>query len=176
MNTLEDAWEWYRSVRTNLVLMRRIADRHFRELSIESTIRQDERFKHLDPVALGASATHGLEPLNDLAVLVLFSVFESIVRNRVRADLAIEAGTLEHPILKRAAESALETVEAGAFFRVLEPFKIEISSHLIEDVNQVRRYRNWVAHGRRDEPSEIITPEVAFERLGRFIKAIQPDA
>jgi len=44
----------------------------------------------------------------------------------------------------------------------------------IEEVNQVRRYRNWVAHGRRAEPAEYVTPPAAYRRLRAFLAALFP--
>jgi hypothetical protein len=37
-------------------------------------------------------------------------------------------------------------VGEGSFFAVLQSYKGP-DDNLIEQVNQVRRYRNWVAHG-----------------------------
>jgi len=39
----------------------------------------------------------------------------------------------------------------------------------MEEVNQVRRYRNWVAHGRRDGPPAAVDPRTAYDRLQRFL-------
>ena len=37
--------------------------------------------------------------------------------------------------------------------------------NLTEQVNQVRKSRNWVAHGRRGEPENSVVPDIAIERL-----------
>jgi hypothetical protein len=39
----------------------------------------------------------------------------------------------------------------------------------VEEVNQVRQYRNRVAHGRRGNPPFSLDPETASERLKRFL-------
>jgi hypothetical protein len=111
------------------------------------------------------------EPLADLAVLVLFSVFEAQVRQHVFKQVEEEAGGLRHLSLQHAAQETLQRIGEGSFFRVLEPFK-GIDPDLVEQVNQVRRYRNWVAHGRQGERGAAITPDSAFERLGLFLDAI----
>jgi uncharacterized protein YutE (UPF0331/DUF86 family) len=65
-----------------------------------------------------------------------------------------------------------DTIEHGSFYRVLEAYKI-LDPNLIEEVNQVRRYRNWVAHGRRGVPPDNVGPEAAYDRLGRFLERLE---
>ena len=74
-----------------------------------------------------------------------------------------------------AAEDAIRGVEEGSFYRrVLEPLKRQerVSADLITQVDQVREYRNWVAHGRRDAPTNNVTPELAYERLKEFLAVL----
>jgi hypothetical protein len=44
---------------------------------------------------------------------------------------------------------------------------------LVEEVSQVREYRNFVAHGRQEgkRPANV-TPRMAYQRLGRFLAAV----
>jgi len=39
-------------------------------------------------------------------------------------------------------------------------------------MNQVRRYRNWVAHGRRTAKPDAVDPETAFRRLKEFLDVL----
>jgi hypothetical protein len=55
-----------------------------------------------------------------------------------------------------------------SIFRVLDVFKGQ-NADFVEEVNQVRRYRNWVAHGRRATAPPFVDPEMAYERLKRFL-------
>jgi hypothetical protein len=61
-----------------------------------------------------------------------------------------------------------------SFSRILEIFK-GMDASLVEEANQVRRYRNWVAHGRQSDPRAKVIPKVAYDRLSRFLKAITQD-
>jgi hypothetical protein len=56
----------------------------------------------------------------------------------------------------------------GSFYKVTEAYKA-LDPDLIEQVNQVRKYRNWVAHGRRGEPQNAVDPKTAYARLNRFL-------
>jgi hypothetical protein len=113
--------------------------------------------------------------MDDLAVLVLFSVFESQVRERLAAELKREVleKSVTHTVLLRAVDDLIQQVEEGSFFKVLAPYK-SLDHNLVEEVNQVRRYRNWVAHGKRGKKPDGVDPRSAYERLDRFWRAIAP--
>jgi hypothetical protein len=55
---------------------------------------------------------------------------------------------------------------------VLEPYK-DVNADLIDEVNQVRRYRNWVAHGRRTAQPDAVNLLAAYDRLKRFLEQIR---
>jgi hypothetical protein len=66
-----------------------------------------------------------------------------------------------------------ERIAEGSFFHVLAAYKSGVDPGLIEQVNQVRRYRNWVAHGRRaGEIPDNVTPRAAYDRLRAFLSAL----
>jgi hypothetical protein len=174
MTTLEEAWTWYQAAAQSLRRIERVG-RYRDETSLREVLGKDEVLRGLTREDLETEAQHAREPLDDLAVLVLFSVFESVVRNAVREQVAAEAKELEHPSLIHAADEAIRAIEDGSFFRVLEPYKGR-DAGLIEEVNQVRRYRNWVAHGRRGEPQTRVDPRSAYDRLSRFLTLILPPA
>src|SRR5258708_3130394 len=103
MKTLADAWEWYLSTKRNLDLLQGLGLKHWAGSSMENaSIGGDEKFKELEPATIGQETEIGLRPIDDLAVVVLFSVFEAIVRNHVAARIEPEAAGLSDPILKQA--------------------------------------------------------------------------
>jgi hypothetical protein len=106
--------------------------------------------------------------------LVLFSVFESVVRERVLSQLSDELTVARSRQVKAVLRRASEGIANGSFFRILEVYKPD-DAGLIEEVNQVRRYRNWVAHGRRSLRPALVDPRAAFDRLGRFLAILDDD-
>ncbi|HEV3436070.1 MAG TPA: hypothetical protein VG122_01850 [Gemmata sp.] len=99
-------------------------------------------------------------------------MFESLVRDRVLTILDAALPPTVDPVLLRALESARDGIVEGSFFRVLEAHKRSGDSphnDLIEQVNQVRKYRNWVAHGRRGKQPDVVAPRAAYERLRAFL-------
>lgn len=179
MKTLQDAWDWYKSAKTNLRRMQRLGSRHWNDDSLQGTsIRKDETFKQVEADDIERESLRALAPIDDLGVLVLFSVFESAVRDHLEGVIQPLTMALGHPILEHAAEDVLDGIRQGSFAnKVLTPLKDQqrITAELSEKVRQVRDYRNWVAHGRRDpRPQHIgnLPALEAFKRLKEFLDAL----
>jgi hypothetical protein len=68
-------------------------------------------------------------------------------------------------------KDAAQQIEHGSFYRVLQVFKGRDAS-LVEEVNQVRKYRNLVAHGRRTAKPDAVDPETTFGRLKEFLDVL----
>jgi hypothetical protein len=179
MKTLEEAWAWYRSVADGTKRLAHLS-KFWDQLPWDEGSEWVERVKR-DSVLSGVSATvmagearRVEEALDDLAVLVLFSVFEAIVRDLIEAQVQPEVDALRHPTLVKAGKDVIDALAEGSFFRVLEPYKLT-DSDLVERVNQVRRFRNWVAHGRRPDkkPNALVTPAEAHDRLTRFLALLR---
>ena len=143
MKTLADAWKWYESAHRNLERMRRLGRKYWVDLPWEThAIGQDEEFKTLEAPDIDQETAASLEPIDDLAIVVLFSVFESLVRSHVVEIIGPAAAELTDPILRDAAEDAIQGVQEGSFYgRVLEPLKKQgrVSADLVTQVNQVSR-------------------------------------
>jgi len=176
MNSLADAWRWYTEVRESLLRMKRLGSRYWDIIPWdEAPWRSDNSFTELAARNIVDSADTGLRDLDATAIVVLFSVFEAIVRGEILNEIAAEQHDSRHRVILAAIEAAKVRVGEGSFFNVLEAYKGP-DNNLIEQVNQVRRYRNWVAHGRRsDEPSSV-NPVVAYDRLTRFLQTFFPSS
>jgi hypothetical protein len=107
----------------------------------------------------------------------LFSVFEGIVREKVLRDVDREFPVPpNHVAIRDAIDTMKKGLRHGSFFNhVLKPFKA-LAPDLIEEVNQVRRYRNWVAHGRRGPQPPSVAPGAALDRLQRFLDQLELDS
>ncbi len=174
MTTLDDAWKWYQGVRASLRRLDRLAGKYWDDLPKDGPLGQDNTLRDLDGKTASKDARTGLNELNDVAVFVLFSVFEAVVRDRVLSDTKPAREAVTHPALKYWMRQAKESIEERSFFALLEQFKGSDRNDLIESVNQVRKYRNWVAHGRRKEKPESVSPQVAYDRLRAFLEAVCP--
>ena len=98
--------------------------------------------------------------MEDLGVLVLFSVFESAVRDHLEGIIRPLTEGLGHPILQHAAIDVLDGIKQGSFANnVLTPLQNQnrITAELSDKVKQVRDYRNWVAHGNANHALRILS-------------------
>jgi hypothetical protein len=168
MMTLDEAWNWYEKTKRQLSLFGRIGRKHWENLPWDGEIGRDDQLKPLVASGIVADTNFCLDHLNDFAVLILFSAFESILRDRAQSDVKSERNRLNHPLVTRILDEAIQDIGQSSIFRVLDVFKGQ-DANLVEEVNQVRRYRNWVAHGRRREPQSAVDPEAAYDRLNRFL-------
>jgi hypothetical protein len=148
--------------------MGRLGEKHWNNLPWDGDLGRDNHLIDLTSSEILNDAQKVLDDLDDLRVLLLFSVFEATIRERVLAEVEAELPLLRHVAVKRAVEEMKDGIEHGSFFKVLEPYK-DFDADLIEHVNQVRRYRNWVAHGRRMEQPAAVDPTMAYDRLKRFL-------
>jgi hypothetical protein len=175
MKTLTDAWNWYQATRRNLGRMQRLGSKHWEDPSLEgASIWKDDQFKKLMAKDIAEEIAVSLKPIDDLAIVVLFSVFESLVRDYLVVRIKPEAARLADPILREAADDAIQGVEEGSFYRrVLLPLKEQgrVSADLVTQIDQIRDYRNWVAHGRRERAKDMnnVNPRNAYERLKAFL-------
>jgi len=164
MIDLDDAWTWYVTTRTHLKLFGRLGRKHWDELPWDGMLGKDDKLRNLESEVIVTDSAFYLDHLDDFAVLVLFSVFESVVRAQVLSEVEDEKSRLRHEPIIQVVTDATDEIEHGSFYRVLQVFK-GIDANLIEQVNQVRRYRNWVAHGHRTGKSDSVDAETAFRRL-----------
>jgi hypothetical protein len=177
MKTLEDGWKWYNQAKAQVRLISRLASNYWNELPWHEMLEKDDRFRDLDQRELEAQSQFTLDQMDDLAVLVLFSVFECQIRDQVAAEIRTEVSqkSVENTVLLQAVEDLIHQVEEGSFFKVLGAFK-RLDANLVEEVNQVRRYRNWVAHGRRGVKPPSVDPSTAYHRLSKFWNTLNPIA
>src|SRR5438105_4539131 len=104
MTTLEAAWGWYQATLATLQVTERLAEVHWEYLPWAGPLGRDPAFRDTTAEDLLGQVEAGRQPLDDLAVLVLFSVFESVVRGVVREQVEREAGGLRHPAVVHAVE------------------------------------------------------------------------
>jgi hypothetical protein len=168
ISSLEDAWRWYTSVNELTLAMSAVGKKHWDTLPWDGPLGRDERLRQIEAPEILDQVKVVQSDLDNLCVLLLFSVFEATVRERALADVAAELPTLRHPALQHAVRTLNEALEHGSFSKVTEAYKA-LDPDLIEQVNQVRKYRNWVAHGRRGDPQNAVDPKTAYARLKRFL-------
>jgi hypothetical protein len=171
IQSLDDAWNWYRAVKALARDMMKLAEK-WDTPEIQAVVSRDNRLRERTAGDLLDPANATLEDLKDLAVLLMFSVFETAVRDQAKTDVDRETASIQHPAVLRAVKDLKDAIENGSFGRVTESYKT-MDVDLTEQVNQVRKFRNWVAHGRRGEPENSLRPDTAIERLRRYLARLE---
>ena len=177
IQSLEDAERWLKATRNIARFIERISKNYWNSESklqtLGETLYRDKVFGQMEANEIGELARQVLADLDDLAVLLMFSVFEATVRQRMRDGMDREMAELpQHLVLRRAVEEAREVVAHGSFGNLTNSYK-GLDADQKSLVDQVRIYRNWVAHGRRDKPVNNITPEAAHDRLRTFLGLLE---
>jgi hypothetical protein len=176
IQSLGDAWKWYTAVRTLAYDMIHVAGRWDRP-EWAAAASHDNRLGDRTAGDLSDMARTILDDLDHLAVLVLFSVFESSVRAQAEADVDRELALISHAAVLQVVKELKEAIANGSFAKVTAAYQ-QLNTDLTAQVNQIRKFRNWVAHGRRGEPENNVLPDEAFERLTRYLdllSALQHD-
>src|SRR5262249_31301335 len=148
--------------------MARMGRKYWEHPDLAPLLERDNEFRNVEKEDIDVEAERVVADLDDLGVFLLFSVFEAIVRERALMEVGTELPAARHPALKHALKGLREALEHGSFAKVLEAYK-ELDADLVEQVSQVRRYRNWVAHGRRGDQPDAVDPVTVYEHLQRFL-------
>jgi hypothetical protein len=170
--TLDEAWAWYEAVQDLAKWMGRIAQRYWDDPRLAELLGLDNTFQTVSKGEIQDKARLVLDDLNDLAVLLLFSVFEAEVRRQTLEGVARELPVPpRHPALNDAVAEMKDTIQNGSFGILTRMYK-NLDPDLKTQVDQVRKFRNWVAHGRRGEVENEVTPRQSRERLTRFLELL----
>jgi len=177
IRSLRDAQEWHRSARTLARLIQRLVAQHLndesRDKTLGETIFRDKEFGAADAgISLPKMVETVLDELDDLVILLYFSVFEADVRERALQELQNQS-LPKHPILTKVFQSAKDEIESGSFKRLTDAYGQDVPE-LRTQVDQVREYRNWVAHGRNGAPKNNVKPGDALLRLKQFMTLLDP--
>jgi len=174
MKSLDDARSWYQTTRKLVRMIHRIGDKYWDQMPWDGDMGRDESFKTLEGVDITREARSVLDEFDDLAVFVIFSVFEANLRDFALRDMAPQASGITHQALRYAVDKAILNVEEGSLYNnVLRPWGTQHAG-ITEMVNQIRKYPNWVAHGRRPDkkPDAAVEPVAALQRLQQFLDTI----
>jgi len=116
MMTLEEAFRWHKAIQSQLNLFARLGRNHWDEFPAENPLWKDEHFKGLESSVIVDQSRIGLDHLNDFAVMILFSVFEATVRDRVLSRAQSERGRIESDLLAGIVDAGFGRTK---LFRIL---------------------------------------------------------
>src|SRR4051812_36493800 len=98
MKTLKEAWKWYNDVKKTLDRMGRIGEERFWN-AIPWHLPPwlgNRHFVELTSTDVASAAENAAQHLDDLAIVVLFSVFEANVRGAILEQMRLEEPQYHH--------------------------------------------------------------------------------
>ena len=166
MSQLDETIAWYRIVKANQQLAAKVVRDYTAVVPISSP------FYGLSE----AEATQLLEKsateVDDLTVLALVSFFEQLVLDDIRG-LSEKIKTEQSVLTMRAfTDYAFKDIERWRFLELLKLFEADVDRSLLDSVKNLYKYRNWVAHGKRQQKPVITDPIKAHETLSSFLEKI----
>src|SRR5437763_1525311 len=99
LDSLPEAWMWYRDTHWLVTMVHRLGALYWNKLPWKDGLESDENFVDVEGPLVVEMADSSLGHLNDLAILVLFSVFEAEVRETLTANVNEEVLKLRHVLL-----------------------------------------------------------------------------
>ncbi|MCX7015125.1 MAG: hypothetical protein NTW86_21660 [Candidatus Sumerlaeota bacterium] len=127
------------------------------------------QFEPPDPGYADTLKEFAKSELDDLIVLAMAASFEAhlkaFLQSRLKATPGANAAKIEKWLAGQIESSPLRDIGAV--------FSPAVTPVMIRDLEAVRTYRNWVAHGRMTSrrPSRDVTPSLAFSILTGFMAA-----
>jgi hypothetical protein len=166
---LDAIFDWYKFTRDLLQWISKMLEQNPENLH-DRPWPKELKWQPIDKVQ--DKLKHALEELDDLVVLALFAEFETWLLQEISEVLcakgepvtAFSQGVLEH------ARSALERESLA---KLLDVYKTIVPPETVDQVKEIKKYRNWVAHGKRKDQPFAMTPKEAYERLNEFITQTQ---
>jgi hypothetical protein len=174
MTELDGAWAWYEAARATLRVAERLGEKYWDDLPWDGMMGRDNRLRDIESDKLLRNTQRAQEHIDDLAIVLMFSAFEGLVRNHAANQVQLAAAPLLHPILIAAGKEATRSVLRGPFWYVLDAYAKGGHAGLADQVRRIRKYRNWVSHGRRGKPQPTIVPRIVYEQLRAFLVLILP--
>jgi len=167
MGPFEAVWQWYEYARDSMDFAASEAASTAREippsLALARHATAEEAFENL---------AKAQSDLDDLTVLALFAIFEqALLDHLLQTSQRVQQGIASR-LQGALADKAFRGLDRWPLGEILDVYKVAIDPTLVGLVKQVKDYRDWVAHGKRDAPAARIGPKAAHERLDSFLSAL----
>lgn len=166
MNPLDETISWYRVVQANQLLVAHVLS------SAPEVVPDVSPFSTLS----NAEATRQLEragsEIDDLTVLALVSFFEQLLLAYVRELAEQITAEQTEPVPGVLAEYAFKNAERWRFKEILKLSGSVADASVLERVEKLYDYRNWVAHGKHKLKPVTTDPLDAYAALSLLLRQI----
>lgn len=166
MSQLDETIAWYRTVKANQLLVSKVLKDHI------EVVPETSPFFGLSESEATRMLEESAAEVEDLTVVALVSFFEQLVIDSLRELVERIETEQTSPTMGALAGYAFRDVERWRFDDILKLFEAALQHGLLDQVRNIYRYRNWVAHGKRKQKPVITDPVTAYEALSRFLSSV----
>lgn len=166
MNTLQDVWDWYQSIKDIF---------HISAQFVTSHITQPHQIPSKGPLQ-GKSIrevrqiiTDSQSELSDFIIVALWSQFESALLDHIDRHRNLIVQSELDPFKRRVLDFRLLKSGYWTFDDTLNLYKSFINPSTVGSIKEIYDYRNWIAHGKKKVQPKIWTPDAAFKLLDNFL-------
>lgn len=166
----QGVWSWFQFARDSI------------ELAVQQVRAEPDRIppglvfsRHASPQEALAHLAKAKAELDDLMVLVLFAVFEQTLRAHMALTCAETCRGVPSETQASLVSGAFKRLEKCSLEQLLALYKAVVKAGLVKPAQDVKAYRNWVAHGKKEpRPSGVveIAPATARDSLAGFLSAL----
>jgi hypothetical protein len=113
------------------------------------------------------------EELDDQTVMFLYATFEATLRDHVTAQGPLLAGAVQPgpqfgPNLEAWFTEFCKDIRMDKVVSLFEPWAAATG---IAQAGSIRKYRHWLAHGKRGAVPPSVTPQFAYNSLTSFLRS-----
>lgn len=165
-------WDAYQQAVSSLKIVRRVVT----DPGISPPLVKGTVFDGMVPNLVDSTIDALQEHLDDQAVLSLYAAFESALRGH----LAAQAVYLKTHVSKPDSDFAIALAEEYESWcdegirmdRVAHLFQPTVDQTLISQIGQIRKYRHWLAHGKRRSKPPQTTPTFTYGVLDALLSKL----
>lgn len=175
---LDSIWQAHLHASGALKVVRRVAAASLESVMIpglRGRLLAGSGFEGLSREAVDARLDEIQEHLDDQTVLMLYAAFESEIRDHLIAQsrhLRSHATRPDGAFAAALADHYEAWCEEWRMDKVAGLYAGAVGEVLVGQVGQVRKYRHWVAHGKRWQKPSLTTPTFAYQTLNSFLAKI----
>lgn len=159
---LDALWADYQSARDAMRVARHALDRPDADLLHHTSYAGQGRDMAVPALQRAQESTERAH------LVILWAHFEQALQAFVRDRVGAALDQSNDPVFPPLSEPVLARLDRWQSDRLVAAFQPWVDAQLLEQVNQIRRYRNWLAHKDR-QPPPAISADMAYRILRAFL-------
>ncbi|MCX5690409.1 MAG: hypothetical protein NTV94_11610 [Planctomycetota bacterium] len=170
--SLDPVWASHQQASGALKIVRRVMADPAVSSEVPAFVK-DTQFEALSPAEIDPTINELQEHIDDQTVISLFTAFEAeLIDHVVNQEVLIRQHAAS--VSSAFADSIAEFYKSICRQKMNVSVALRLFDHLPEfqPADDVRVYRNWLAHGKKKAMPTQATPLAAYKALGDFLAAI----